>query len=221
MKKIVSVVMLTTLVAGCQTIDPYTRQNKQSNTEGGVAVGAVAGAVLGAVVSSKKDRGRGLLTGALIGAAVGGGIGQYMDQQETLLRQELEGSGVSVAREGDQIRLVMPSNITFAVNKDEISSQFYPVLDSVAKVLIKYDQTLVVVDGFTDSTGSFEHNQQLSERRAARVSEYLTSSGLRYERLQTHGYGERYPVADNGTEVGRGLNRRVEINIRPIEKENG
>jgi outer membrane protein OmpA-like peptidoglycan-associated protein len=213
MKKLVAVAMVAALTAGCQTIDPYTGEQKTGNAAKGAGIGAVAGAVLGAAVSSKSDRKKGALTGALVGGAVGGGIGYYMDQQEALLRQELQGTGVQVERMGDSIRLIMPGNITFALDSDRIASSFYPVLDSVTKVLIKFDKTELSVDGFTDSTGSFEYNQQLSERRAARVADYLASTGIERLRINARGYGERYPIADNGTSAGRAQNRRVEINI--------
>ncbi|WP_420600068.1 OmpA family protein [Neptuniibacter sp.] len=213
MKKLVAVIAVAALTAGCQTLDPYTGEQKVGNTAKGAGIGAVAGAVLGAAVSSKSDRKKGALTGALVGGAVGGGIGYYMDQQEALLRQELQGTGVQVERIGDSIRLIMPGNITFALDSDRIASSFYPVLDSVTKVLIKFDKTELNVDGFTDSTGSFEYNQQLSERRAARVADYLGGSGIERLRINARGYGERYPIADNGTSAGRAQNRRVEINI--------
>lgn len=213
MKKLVTVAVLAVLAGGCKTLDPYTGEEKIGNTTKGAGIGAVAGAVLGAAVSSKSDRKKGALTGALVGGAVGGGIGYYMDQQEAILRQELQGTGVSVQRIGDTIRLIMPGNITFALDSDRIDRGFHPVLNSVAKVLIKFDQTEINVDGFTDSTGSFEYNQQLSERRAAQVGEYLAASGIERLRINARGYGERYPIADNKSAAGRAQNRRVEINI--------
>lgn len=213
MRKFVAICALAALATGCQTIDPYTGEQKVGNTAKGAGIGAAAGAVLGAVVSSKGDRKKGILTGALVGGAVGGGIGYYMDQQEALLRQELQGTGVQVERVGDSIRLIMPGNITFALDSDQIAANFYPVLDSVVRVLVKFDKTELNVDGFTDSTGSFEYNQQLSERRAARVGDYLGHSGVDPLRINARGYGERYPVADNSTADGRAQNRRVEINI--------
>ncbi|MAY43208.1 MULTISPECIES: OmpA family protein [unclassified Neptuniibacter] len=213
MKKLFAVCVAGVLLSGCQTLDPYTGEQKVGNTTKGAGIGAIAGAVLGAAVSSDGDRDKGILTGAIVGGAVGGGIGYYMDQQEALLRQELQGTGVQVERIGDSIRLIMPGNITFATDSDRVASNFYPVLDSVAKVLIKFDKTELNVDGFTDSSGSFEYNQQLSERRAARVGDYLVGSGIAQLRINTRGYGERYPVADNKSSAGRSQNRRVEINI--------
>ncbi|WP_299183043.1 OmpA family protein [uncultured Neptuniibacter sp.] len=218
MKKLVAIAVAGVLLAGCQTIDPYTGEQKVGNTAKGAGIGAVAGAVLGAAVSSKSDRKKGALTGALVGGAVGGGIGYYMDQQEALLRQELEGTGVRVERIGDSIRLIMPGHITFALDSDRIAGSFYPVLDSVAKVLIKFDKTELNVDGFTDSSGSFEYNQQLSERRAARVADYLVGSGIANLRINARGYGERYPVASNNSASGRAMNRRVEINISGMRR---
>ncbi|HSG04186.1 MAG TPA: OmpA family protein [Marinobacterium sp.] len=217
MKKIVSTIVLAGALAGCQTLDPYTQQPKTSNATSGAGIGAVAGAVLGAAVS-KGNRREGALIGAAVGGAVGGGIGYYMDQQEMLLRQELEGTGVRVERVGDEIRLVMPGNITFATDSDRIAGNFYPVLDSVAKVLLKFDETAINVDGYTDSTGSFEYNQMLSERRAQSVSNYLMQVGVDRLRINSRGFGERSPIASNETDVGRAANRRVEIWIRGVQQ---
>ncbi len=217
MKKVIFLAAAVTL-AGCQTLDPYTQQPKTSNATKGAGIGAVAGAVLGHTVAGKGNKTEGVIAGALVGGAVGGGIGYYMDQQEMLLRQELEGTGVRVERIGDSIRLIMPGNITFPTNSYNIQQGFYPVLDSVTKVLAEFDKTAVNVDGFTDSTGSFEYNQTLSERRAASVSQYLASGGVNALRLQSRGYGERYPVASNDTASGRALNRRVEVNIRGTQQ---
>lgn len=204
------------IVTGCTTTDPYTGEQKTSKTTKGAAIGAAAGAVLGVATSSKKDRGKGALIGAAAGAAIGGGIGQYQDRQEAELRQQLEGTGVRVQREGDNLKLIMPGNITFAVNSEQIQSGFYDVLDSVALVIRKYDKTLVDIRGYTDSTGSFEHNQALSERRAQSVASYLIGQQIAASRVRTAGYGPRYPVAPNNTEAGRAQNRRVEINLQPM-----
>lgn len=204
------------MATGCATTDPYTGEQKTSKATKGAAIGAAAGAVLGVATSSKSDRGKGALIGAAAGAAIGGGIGHYQDQQEAELRQQLEGTGVRVQREGDTLKLIMPGNITFAVNSEQIQPSFNDVLDSVAIVIGKYDKTVVDIRGYTDSTGSFEHNQALSERRAQSVASYLIGRKVAAGRIRTAGYGPRYPVAPNTTEAGRSQNRRVEINLQPM-----
>lgn len=216
MKKLLLSALMVTLVA-CTSIDPYTGEQKTSNTAKGAGIGAVAGAVVGAATSSHKDREKGIITGAVAGAAIGGGIGYYMDRQEAALRAKLEGTGVRVVREGNNIRLVMPSNITFGVDRYEIRPEFYSTLESVAIVLKEFDKTNIRIAGHTDSTGSSEYNQTLSERRAASVGQLLMSQGIVSGRIWTTGYGERYPIADNGTEYGRQQNRRVELELVPIQ----
>ncbi|GGC08186.1 cell envelope biogenesis protein OmpA [Marinobacterium zhoushanense] len=217
-KTAVASALSVALLSGCTTLDPYTQEQKTSQATKGAGIGALGGAILGAAVAGKGDRNEGALAGALIGGAVGGGIGYYQDQQEMRLRQELEGTGVRVERVGDDIRLIMPGNITFATDSDRIDTGFYPVLDSVGKVLIKFDKTQIDVEGYTDSTGSFEYNQQLSERRAAAVAQYLMSVGVDRLRLNARGYGERNPIADNSSAAGRAVNRRVEVRIRGTQR---
>ena len=195
-----------TLAAGCTT-NPYTGQQQPSK----VAIGAAAGALLGAATSSKGDRKKGVL----LGAALGGGAGLYMDQQEAKLRERLAGTGVSVVRDGDQIRLVMPSNVTFGADRSDIQAGFYQVLASVAKVFDEFKNTQVQISGHTDSQGSDEYNLRLSEQRAGSVANFLMTQGVGAERIQTYGYGERYPVASNATAAGRAANRRVTIEIAP------
>jgi len=212
--KLILIVAAAGLLAGCQTIDPYTQESKTSNTAKGAGIGAVAGGIAGALIK-KDDRGKGAVIGAALGAGVGGGVGYYMDQQEAQLRQTLAGSGVSVTRVGDTIILNMPGNITFDTDRSDVRSSFYPVLDSVVLVLEKFNQTNVRVSGHTDSTGSQEHNQALSLQRARSVTAYLESRGVAPLRIESVGYGEDRPVADNATAAGRSQNRRVEIEILP------
>ena len=149
-------------------------------------------------------------------ALAGGSIGYYMDKQEAQLRAELEGTGVSVVRNGDNITLNMPGNVTFATDSSDLSPAFFNVLNSVGKVLAEYEQTVVEVAGHTDSTGSATYNQGLSERRASTVSSYLTGRDVIDQRLITLGIGETRPVADNATSGGRQANRRVEITMVPL-----
>jgi outer membrane protein OmpA-like peptidoglycan-associated protein len=139
-----------------------------------------------------------------------------MDKQEMKLRQELEGTGVRVYRDGDNITLNMPGNITFATNSSDLSPQFYNVLTSVSKVLDEFESTVVEVAGHTDSTGSDTYNQSLSERRASSVAQYLSSQGVNNQRLIAVGMGEARPVSDNTTPAGRQANRRVEITMVPV-----
>ena len=143
-------------------------------------------------------------------------MGQYMDRQEAELRRRLAESGVSVTRRGDQIILNMPGNITFDTNRAEIKANFFPVLDSVAEVLHKYDKTLVEVVGHTDSTGTDAINQPLSQRRADSVAAYLGSHKVVSARLSAYGVSSDYPIASNDTAEGRALNRRVEIALLPL-----
>lgn len=217
LKKLGIVLIGATFLAGCTSTDPYTGQEKMSNTTGGAAIGAAVGALGGLMVggSSRAQR-NAVLIGAGIGALGGGAIGNYMDRQESELRNQLQGTGVSVTRNGDQIILNMPSAITFDTDQDQVKSQFYATLNSVAIVLRKFNQTLVDVYGFTDSTGSASYNQGLSQRRAASVASYLGSQGIDPRRFAVIGYGASQPVASNATPEGRAQNRRVEIQISPL-----
>jgi len=203
--------------AGCETLDPYTQDSKTSNATKGAIIGAVSGAVVGLVSGDDAvERRQHALIGAGVGALAGGAIGYYMDEQEAKLRAELEGTGVSVYRDGDNITLNMPGSVTFATDSSDLSPTFFDVLNSVSKVLDEFDQTVVEVAGHTDSSGSESHNQMLSDRRAVTVAQYLQSQRIDSRRLLTVGMGELRPVADNATSSGKQLNRRVEITMVPI-----
>lgn len=205
------------LIGGCTTMDAYTGEQQVSNTSKGAIAGGLIGAVLGAATAPKEERARRALIGAGIGGVAGGGVGLYMDRQEAQLREELTGSGVQVRRTDEgQIDLIMPGNITFATDSAEVNSEFIDTLTSVAKVVQEFENTLVTIDGHTDSTGSDSYNQLLSERRAASVAEVLLAEGVAFERIAAKGYGESQPVADNSTAGGRADNRRVEISLEAI-----
>lgn len=206
-------------LSGCTTFDAYTGEKKVSNTAKGAGIGAGVAAVIAYIDNRKKDsktRRDRILKAAGGGALIGGGIGAYMDHQEKKLREKLQGSGVQVVRDGDNINLVMPGNITFATGSSNVNSSFYNVLDSVAIVVDEFDKTIVAVSGHTDSTGSDSTNQVLSEKRAKSVADYLVSQKVLAERLEVIGFGETSPIADNSTPAGREQNRRVEITLLPI-----
>lgn len=205
-------------LAACTTVDPYTGQTVRNNTGTGALAGALGGAALGYLTNTNKSsEGRkNALIGAGIGALAGAAAGNYMDRQQAELRRQLAGTGVDVTRQGDNIILNMPSDVTFAVDQADIQPRFYPVLDDVSRTLNAYPQTLVDVIGHADSTGSESYNQALSERRAGSVANYLVSrGGVLPDRLYVAGRGESQPVASNETAEGRAENRRVEIILRP------
>jgi outer membrane protein OmpA-like peptidoglycan-associated protein len=214
MHKIIAAFLSVLWLAACTT-DPYTGEKRVSRTAIGAGAGALAGAGVGALVGG-KNRGKAAAIGAGIGALSGGAVGAYMDHQASKLREELAGTGVSVTKVGNNIILNMPGNVTFATNQSEVQSSFYPVLNSVAKVLKEYEKTMVHVTGHTDSTGGYEYNLQLSQKRANSVSSYLAAQGVQPVRLQTQGLGPDRPVAANDTPDGRSQNRRVEITLEPI-----
>ncbi|AGA64650.1 Outer membrane lipoprotein omp16 precursor [Liberibacter crescens BT-1] len=217
-KSVVSVITIS-MITGCATTtsNPYTGEQQTSNASAGALLGAAAGAIGGlALGNSKSSRINGALIGAGVGALVGGSIGNYMDSQEAELRAQLQGTGVSVSRYGNRIVLNMPSNITFPIDRADINPAFFPTLSSVAIVLAKFDRTMIDVNGHTDSTGSLEHNQWLSQQRANSVAEYLSSRGVEMRRVSAMGFGPNQPIDTNATAIGRQHNRRVEIKIAPI-----
>jgi outer membrane protein OmpA-like peptidoglycan-associated protein len=213
-RRCVSLIAVLAFASACTT-DPYTGERKLSKTAIGGMLGAAAGAGVGAL-SNKRNRAKGALIGAGIGTVAGGSVGAYMDYQESKLRDQMAGTGVSVTRVGDEIVLNMPGNVTFATDSAELKPDFYRVLNGVSLVLKEYDKTIIEITGHTDSTGSEAYNQALSARRATSVGSYLTGQGILYDRVITEGFGERYPVADNDTPEGRQQNRRVELRLVPI-----
>ena len=222
MKKalLVAALSVTVGITGCSTINPYTGEKQTSKATTGAAIGAAVGALIGIATSdSAKERKERALKGAGIGAVTGGGVGYYMDVQEAKLRQKLEASGVSVTRDGDNIILNMPGNITFATNSYTVRDDFRPVLDSVAEVLKEYKSTMIQIGGHTDSTGSHEYNMLLSKQRAQSVADVLGGFGVQTVRMDVVGFGETQPIASNSSESGRATNRRVELILIPYTEE--
>lgn len=206
---LVASLLILALFAGCASQrQPYsTRRDK---TWKGAGAGAAAGAV-GAVLAGKREADE-ILAGAAIGGAIGAGVGAYMDAQEEKIARI---PGTSVERVDERTLLVhFESDLLFDVNSATLDSDGRSTLEDVAAVLGDYPKTAVVIQGHTDSTGSEEHNQELSERRAKSVQNYLVRRGVDNDRMATLGFGESEPVADNETESGRRQNRRVDIMLR-------
>ncbi len=202
-------------LAACTT-DPYTGQRKISNAAVGASVGLLGGYLLGDLVGGRGDRTE-KIVGAGIGAIAGGAVGYYMDRQEAELRRQTAGTGVDVIRQGDDLILRMPSNVTFDTDQSAVKPQFYSVLDDVARTLAGYNQTYIDVLGHTDTTGSEAYNQALSERRAQAVAAYLAQRNVDPARMATRGYGETAPLYNpDDTEMKKAANRRVEIKVVPF-----
>jgi outer membrane protein OmpA-like peptidoglycan-associated protein len=212
-KSYIAISLALALGLGACTTNPYTGEEQASKAGMGAGIGAVAGGLIGAATGGSRNA---ILLGMGIGAISGGGVGYYMDRQEDKLRAQLQSTGVSVTRNGDNIILNMPGNITFATNSSNISADFYPVLDSVALVINEYEKTYIDINGHTDSTGAESYNQTLSEARASSVARYLEAQKVIPARIVTRGMGESQPIATNDTPEGRALNRRVEIILTPI-----
>ena len=216
------------VLSGCAAHGPYDQgaQTGQAESAGMSktakygGLGALAGAAAGALISH-DDRGKGALIGAAVGGASGAGYGYYADKQEAQLRQQMQGTGVEVQRQGDNIQLIMPGNITFATDSADISSGFYNPLNNLANSFKQYDQNSIEIVGHTDSTGGYQYNMGLSQRRAQSVANYLVSQGVNSSRVTTRGAGPDQPVASNANESGRQQNRRVEVNLRPLPGAQG
>jgi len=216
-KALLAALAAASVVSGCYTNDAYSGDRKVSNTAKGAGIGAAIGAVAGILTGpDARAHRKNALIAAGVGALAGAAVGQYMDRQEAKLRAQLQGSGVSVTRNGNTITLNMPGNITFKTDSADLNSGFYGVLNSVSLVLKEYDKTILEVAGHTDNTGPDQYNQALSERRANSVAQYLESHGVNAQRVMTVGAGEGHPIATNATADGRQANRRVELSLEPI-----
>jgi len=202
--------VVAAMAATACTTNPYTGEQKVSRAATYGAGAAVVCGLVGAADSGKHARNAALGCGI-----VGAGVGAYMDVQEAKLREQLQGTGVRVAREGDNIRLIMPGNITFETDSYNLRPSFYETLNAVGLVLAKYVDTSMRVTGHTDDTGARQYNQTLSERRAQSVADYLVTQNVARTRMLVQGMAFDQPIADNGTSQGRAQNRRVELYILP------
>ncbi|WP_095012428.1 OmpA family protein [Tsuneonella mangrovi] len=203
-------------VSGCVT-DPNTGQQKVSRTAIGGIGGAAAGALLGGLIGGRTGR----IVGAVGGGAIGGVVGYKMDQQIKQLKDQTAGSGVDVTPtdNGTAILLNLPDGVTFATGSYDISPGFQQVLDKVAANFIQYPNSLIDVYGYTDTVGSADSNQRLSEQRAQAVANYLISRGVNSGRIRWMGFGETHLKVQTGDGVAEPLNRRVEIKVIPISQQ--
>ncbi|NVL27892.1 OmpA family protein [Pseudomonas syringae pv. actinidiae] len=220
-RRLIIVATAVALLSGCATSNPYDNQG-QAQSSGGMSktakyggLGALAGAVAGAAIDH-NNRGKVALIGAAVAGAASAGYGYYADKQEAALRASMANTGVEVQRQGDQIKLIMPGNITFATDSSAIASSFYSPLNNLANSLKQFNQNNIEIIGYTDSTGSRQHNMDLSQQRAQSVATYLTSQGVDQSHLSVRGAGPDQPIASNADANGRAQNRRVEVNLKPI-----
>lgn len=208
-----SIVSLSVIALGLSGLSGCANMTETQKTTGtGAAIGAVAGAVIGGASSG----GKGAATGAAIGAAVGAGGGymwsKHMEEQKAAMEQATQGSGVSVSQTADnQLKLDIPSDVSFDTNRYDIKPNLRPILDRFATTLNQNPVTIVTIIGHTDSTGSDAINNPLSVNRAASTRDYLVNRGVASNRIAIDGRGSREPIADNNTVEGRSKNRRVEI----------
>lgn len=210
-KKIIVISIGLSFLAGCTT-NPNTGETSISNWGKGAGIGAAAGAGAGALFGGNDLKNAGL--GALAGAAVGAGIGYYMDKQQEQMQQSLQGTGIEVQRTAENtLNLTMPSNVTFAFDKADLTTEAQNALNSVAQVLNQYPESTIAVTGHTDDIGSDSYNQRLSELRAASVFTYLAQHGVNPARVSQQGMGKNSPKAPNTSDANRAINRRVELAI--------
>ncbi len=202
------IIALLFTLTGCST---WTRSQK------GGAIGAATGAAIGAAIGKQSDHTVvGALLGAMIGGAAGAYIGHYMDKQAEEIERDIEGARVE--RVGEGIKITFSSGILFDIDKAALRAEAKENLSKLAKILKKYPDTNILIEGHTDATGSEEHNLELSRARAQAVANYLAGLGVDATRFTIMGYGESQPIASNETPEGRQANRRVEIAIMANEK---
>lgn len=217
-KMALGAIAATLMATTACTTNPETGNRRISSTAIGAVLGAAGGYLVGDIIGGRNSRTEQII-GAGIGGIAGAAVGRYMDQQEAELRRETAGTGVDVIRQGDDLILRMPSGITFATDRYDIQPQFQSTLNEVASTLATYNQTMIDIYGHTDSTGSDSYNQQLSERRAGSVANYLAARGVVRARMATRGFGEsQLLINPERSEADRAQNRRVEIKVVPVRQ---
>jgi len=213
MKKLFVLLLVILFLAGCAA----PQNNQEKGTRYGALGGAAAGALLGQAIGGNTTGtliGAGV--GALAGGVVGNQIGKNMDEQEAAMRRELAAvEAANIQRNADVLAVTFKSDYLFAVGSANLNAGAFNEISRVSRVLNQYPDTTIQVAGHTDSTGSEQSNQVLSENRASNVMNALVGQGVAPNRISTIGFGESAPVADNSSESGRQLNRRVVITIKP------
>ncbi len=204
------------VLSGCATT-----QGENGKATYGAIGGALVGALLGSQMDNDGNRDTGIIVGALAGAAAGGAVGNYMDRQEAAMRAQLEDerrrNAIEVERiKEDTLRLVLNDDVSFDSNSDKVKPSFHSSLNKVNQVLGHYQNSRITIVGHTDSKGTQDYNQGLSERRAKAVQSYLAGGGVNTTRLNTEGRGELQPRDTNDTSAGRSRNRRVELLVQAV-----
>ncbi len=209
--RIAAVLALAVLLAGCAVLQQQPeRTTKRDKTRKGAAIGAAGGALLGAILGEGELND--VLAGAAIGAGVGAGVGAYMDRQEQKLARI---PGTTVERVSPDMLLVhFDSDVLFSLDSAILNEPSRSAIDRAAEIFMNHPKTAIIAQGHTDSTGGETYNQQLSQRRAASVMHHLVFRGVDVTRITAVGYGEAYPVANNGTPAGRSSNRRVDLLLK-------
>jgi outer membrane protein OmpA-like peptidoglycan-associated protein len=211
MKRLVALVLIVLLVLGAIGCSGWSRKQK------GAAAGAAAGGVIGGIIGKKAgNTAVGAILGAAIGGAAGAYIGDYMDKQAAEIERDIQGA--TVERVGEGIKITFDSGILFDVDKATLKDRSRAELGDLAVILSKYEDTDILLEGHTDATGSEEYNLELSRKRAQSVANQLAAEGVNATRFTIMGYGESQPIADNETDAGRALNRRVEVAIYANDK---
>jgi outer membrane protein OmpA-like peptidoglycan-associated protein len=216
MKRTFLVALTALSLTACAT-DPVTGESIWGRTATGAGIGAIVGGI-GGVFAGGKDS-RNIAVGAAVGALTGAAIGRYMDGQEEDMRRKVAASGIGVQRVGDNIELVMPSDVTFAKGSAVLDSSFMPVLDKVAESLNLYPKTTIDIVGYASTEGAEQANLDLSYARAQSVGGYLQGKGVLAARIATGGMGEAQQglvVYPDDTEAKRARNRRVTVTLRPV-----